>query len=62
MKIETKTYSSGNTVTILTPDNSYKYVTNGKVYSELVYLGKNDNVENWHNTNKEPQTVLESES
>lgn len=62
MKIETKTYASGNVVTVLMPDNNYKYITNGKIYSTLVYLGKSDEISNWHNTNKEPPVVSESES
>lgn len=36
------------------PDDGFKYVTNGKVYSDGIYLGKNDSVENWHDTNDEP--------
>lgn len=62
MKIETKTYTSGNVVTIIKPDNNYKYVTNGKIYSTLVYLGKSDEISNWHNTNKEPPVISEPKS
>ena len=36
------------------PDDGFKYVTNGKVYSDSIYLGKNDSVANWHDTNDEP--------
>ena len=38
----------------LTPDEGYKYITNGEVWSDLVYLGINDSVDNWHDTNDEP--------
>lgn len=43
----------------LTPDEGYKYITNGEVYSELVFLGKNDSVDNWHDTNDEPPALEE---
>ena len=59
MKVTTKTYSSGKEVIILSPDDGYKYVANNEVYSKLVYLGKNDSIENWHDTNDEP--LIESE-
>ena len=36
------------------PSEGYKYITNGEVYSEGVYLGINDKSENWHDTNDEP--------
>lgn len=36
------------------PSEGYKYITNGEVYSEGVYLGINDKPENWHDTNEEP--------
>jgi len=36
------------------PDDGYKYVTNGSVYSDGIYLGKGDSIENWHDTNDEP--------
>jgi len=54
MKIETKTYPSGNTVTVLSPDDNYKYITNGSVWSTKVFLGKNDSIDNWHDTTAEP--------
>lgn len=54
MKITEKVYPSGNKIIILSPDDNYKYVTNGEIYSTLVYLGKHDSIENWHDTNEEP--------
>lgn len=54
MKIQEKTYPSGNKIIVLSPDDGYKYITNDEIYSTLVYLGKNDSVENWHDTNEEP--------
>lgn len=37
----------------LMPSEGFAYITNGEVYSTLVYLGKNDSSENWHDTNDE---------
>lgn len=36
------------------PDEGYKYITNGEVYTDSIYLGKNDSIDNWHDTNDEP--------
>lgn len=36
-----------NNITILTPDEG-KVLTNGDTYSDSVFLGKNDSVENWY--------------
>lgn len=36
------------------PDEGYKYVSNGNTWSEGIFLGKNDNIGNWHDTNEEP--------
>lgn len=36
------------------PDEGYKYLTNGEVYTDSIYLGKNDSIDNWHDTNDEP--------
>ena len=41
------------------PDDGYKYVTNGTVYSDGIYLGKTDNIANWHDTNDEPPDPTE---
>lgn len=38
----------------LTPDEGFKYISNGEVWSELVFLGRTDSVDNWHDTNDEP--------
>lgn len=39
----------------LMPSDGFAYITNGEVYSTLVYLGNNDSSENWHDTNEAPQ-------
>lgn len=36
------------------PDEDYKYISNGEVWTDSIYLGKNDNIANWHDTNDEP--------
>lgn len=38
----------------LTPNEGYKYITDGEAWSDLVFLGKHDSVDNWHDTNDEP--------
>ena len=43
----------------LIPSEGFAYVTNGEVYSTLVYLGVNDSAENWHDTNDEPPEPAE---
>ena len=36
------------------PSDGYKYLSNGTVWSEGIYLGKADSISNWHDTNDEP--------
>lgn len=36
------------------PDDGYKYITNGEVYTDSIYLGAKDSINNWHDTNDEP--------
>lgn len=36
------------------PDEGYKYITNGEVYTDSIYLGARDSIDNWHDTNDEP--------
>ncbi|MBR5342608.1 MAG: hypothetical protein IK149_01780 [Oscillospiraceae bacterium] len=36
------------------PGEGFKYITNGEVFSDGIYLGKNDSIDNWHDTNDEP--------
>ena len=36
------------------PGDGFKHLTNGEVYSDGIYLGKADSIENWHDTNDEP--------
>lgn len=36
------------------PDEGYKYISNGEVWSEGIYLGTADSIDNWHDTNDEP--------
>lgn len=36
------------------PDEGYKYITNGEVYTDSIYLGAKDSISNWHDTNDEP--------
>lgn len=36
------------------PSEGYKYITNGTSWSDGIYLGRLDNIANWHDTNEEP--------
>lgn len=36
------------------PGEGYKYLSNGTVWSDGIYLGKADSINNWHDTNDEP--------
>lgn len=36
------------------PDEGYKYISNGEVWTDSILLGVNDNIVNWHDTNDEP--------
>lgn len=54
MKIERIIYPSGSIGTKINKDNSYKYISNGSVWTDCVVLGRTDRVENWHDTNEEP--------
>lgn len=41
------------------PSNGFKYITNGKVWSDSILLGRTDNIEHWHDTNDEPREPIE---
>lgn len=43
-----------NGLNIVRPSEGFKYVTDGTVYSDCVYLGKNANAGDWQDTNDEP--------
>ena len=36
------------------PSPGYRYLTNGRIFAENIYLGAADHIENWHDTNDEP--------
>lgn len=36
------------------PNDGFKYITNGDVYTDYILLGSGDSIENWHDTNDEP--------
>lgn len=44
------------------PSEGYKYITNGEIYTDSIFLGRFDNISNWHDTNDEPpEEVIEDE-
>lgn len=36
------------------PDDGYKYISNGTVWTDSIFLGAKDDIANWHDTNEEP--------
>ena len=36
------------------PGDGYKYITNGEVCTDSIYLGARDSISNWRDTNDEP--------
>lgn len=48
-------------ITVLEPDDGFNWITNDEVWSTKVYLGTNDKVENWHDTNDDPPIPPEPE-
>ncbi len=36
------------------PSEGYKYISNGVIFARRIYLGRNDSIDNWHDTNDEP--------
>lgn len=43
------------------PSEGYKYITNGEIFSNGIYLGINDSPDNWHDTNEEPESEGDAE-
>lgn len=43
------------------PSEGYKYITNGEVFSDGVYLGIYDSPDNWHDTNDELEPEANTE-
>lgn len=36
------------------PSAGFKYITNGIVYTDMIYLGSDDSIDKWNDTNNEP--------
>ena len=36
------------------PSPGYVYISNGKVWTDSIFLGASDDIANWHDTNEEP--------
>lgn len=36
------------------PSQGYKYLSNGTAWTDSIYLGRRDRIDNWHDTNEEP--------
>lgn len=41
-------------IKVLSPEDGYKFITNGETWSTEVWLGTMDKVENWNDTNEDP--------
>lgn len=46
--------------TILKADEGF-YLTNGDTFAKVVYLGKNDSADNWHEITEEEKEQVEAE-
>lgn len=44
------------------PSEGYKYLANGEVYTDSIYLGAKDSINNWHDTNDEPPEPVDEPS
>ena len=36
------------------PEEGFKYISNGEIWTDGINLGKRDSIGNWHDTNSEP--------
>lgn len=43
------------------PSEGYKYLSNGVIWTDSIYLGRTGNINDWHDTNEEP-SILDDES
>ena len=43
------------------PSDGYKYISNGTVWTDSIYLGNRDSIDSWHDTNEEPPDPAEQE-
>ena len=41
------------------PSDGYKYLSNNEIWTDSIFLGKDDNINNWHDTNEEPPPIDE---
>ena len=39
------------------PNDGFKYITNGDVYTDYILLGSGDSIDRWHDTNEEPHDL-----
>lgn len=44
------------------PSDGYQYITNGEIYTDSIYLGVTDRIENWHDTNEQPPDEPDEET
>ena len=43
------------------PSDGFTYLSNGEVWTDSIYLGASDSINNWHDTNEEPPKNEETE-
>ena len=36
------------------PGDGYKYISDGTIWTDGLFLGRTDSIDNWHDTNDEP--------
>ena len=44
------------------PSQGYKYLSNGEIWTDSIYLGRTGRIEDWHDTNEEPPSDDDAES
>lgn len=48
-------------IQVIEPENSDNWITNGKTFSKMVYLGANDSIDNWFEVTNEKKEIKEKE-
>lgn len=43
------------------PSSGYRYLSNGETWTDSIYLGDGADINEWHDTNDEPQEPVEQD-
>ena len=47
---------------VLKPDVGYRWISNGTIWAEIVYIANEESAKNWYDTNEEPPMPPEPEN